>query len=69
MPTIPIGGSCKNALQWEEVQALGSADLLREGWEFGELPGLRVEGRRGKWPITRDDNGNSAAADKKRSFE
>lgn len=47
MLTIPIEGSCKNVLQWEEVQAPGSADLFQEGWESGELPGLRTEGLKG----------------------
>lgn len=47
MLTIPREDSCADASQGEEGQAPGSADLLREGWESGELLGLRVEGCKG----------------------
>ena len=42
----------------------GQPTPRKEGWEFGELPGLRVEGRRGNDPLPLMTMETPTAADK-----
>lgn len=74
-PTIPMGGSCKKKKNNKKRLTMRRGPGTRVSWppqrglRIWWAPRTQSRGVEGKWPVAPDDNGNSAAGDKKRSFE